>query len=173
MSADDTPAGSTPEPVLPPPVAEPEAPETTSSPPTPRSVSRGASLSRWIPKGPPGLTVLSLDGQWLKVLHVQGRTFARTVTALIAHRIEGMNEPDVLTWLQEAWASSHLEAGTVLIANPSHLTTTRVFTLPATDPAEIREIVELQAEKHTPYAKEEILTDRIFDALRGFRRNFT
>ena len=52
----------------------------------------------------------------------------------------------------------------VLIANPTHLCTVRLFSLPSTDPKEIRDIVELQAEKHTPYAKEEILTDfRIID----------
>jgi Tfp pilus assembly protein PilN len=47
----------------------------------------------------------------------------------------------------------------VLVANPAHLTTARLFSLPSIDPKEIRDIVQLQAEKHTPYAKEEILTD--------------
>jgi hypothetical protein len=35
----------------------------------------------------------------------------------------------------------------------------RLFSLPSTDPKEIRDIVDLQAEKHTPYAKDEVLTD--------------
>jgi hypothetical protein len=45
------------------------------------------------------------------------------------------------------------------------------LTLPSVDPVEIRDIVALQAEKHTPYTKEEILTDfRILDSDRGYSR---
>ncbi len=114
-------------------------------------------LRRWMPKGAPGLTVLYVDGRWLKLLHAQGSWMTRTITMLLAHPIEGMNDEEILAWLRQACGPLH--PGTVLIANPSHLTTTRLFTLPSTDSKEIRDIVELQAEKHTPYAKEEILTD--------------
>ena len=116
-------------------------------------------LAQLIPKSAPGLTILLIDGRWVKLLHAQGRASSRTVTTLLAHPIEGQSDEDVLHWLRQACAARAIEPGTVLVANPSHLTTTRLFTLPATDPREIRDIVELQAEKHTPYAKEEILTD--------------
>jgi len=105
------------------------------------------------------VTVVSIDGRWLKVLRAAGWQSARRITTLLAHPIEGLTDDQVLAWLKQACAAHHLDAGPILIANPSHLTTTRLFTLPATDPVEIRDIIDLQAEKHTPYAKEEILTD--------------
>ncbi|MBI3322555.1 MAG: pilus assembly protein PilM [Candidatus Omnitrophica bacterium] len=104
-------------------------------------------------------TIVIAGDQWLKVLHASGRGANRKVDALLAHPIAGMSEEEVHAWLKQAWTERGLEPGEVLLANPSHLTTVRLFALPSTDPNEIRDIVELQAEKHTPYAKEEILTD--------------
>ena len=114
-----------------------------------------AMLGQLAPRGAHGLTVLFIDGRWLKLLQVAGGR----ISTLLAQPIEGMSDEEILVWLREACQQRGFEAGTVLVANPSHLTTTRLFTLPSTDPVEIRDIIELQAEKHTPYAKEEILTD--------------
>lgn len=130
-----------------------------------RAASRGLlvslprRISQWIPKGSQGLTVLSVDAKWLKLLHAVGRQSHQTVTMLMAQPIEGMTDEDILRWLSDTCASTGFEPGPVLIANPAPFTTTRLFHLPSTDPIEIHDIVELQAEKHTPYTKEEILTD--------------
>ncbi len=115
---------------------------------------------RWIPKGLiQSRTVISLGDQYLKLVHAVGHGASWTVDAVLAHPIAGMSEEEILAWLKETGISKGLEPGAVLIANPSHLTTVRLFTLPSVNRNEIRDIVELQAEKHTPYAKEEILTD--------------
>lgn len=106
-----------------------------------------------------GLTVLSVEERWIKLLQWTGRGARRNITTLLAHPIDGMSDEEVLSWLKEAALVQPIDSTAVLIANPTHLTTARLFTLPSTDPTEIREIVELQAEKHTPYAKEEILSD--------------
>jgi Tfp pilus assembly PilM family ATPase len=116
-------------------------------------------MQQLMPAGPPGLTVVVMDGRWVKVLQATGRQTHRTITLLLAHPIEGLSDEDVIAWLREACAAARFEPGSILLGNPAYLTTTRLFTLPSTDPSEIRDIVALQAEKHTPYAKEEILTD--------------
>jgi len=69
------------------------------------------------------------------------------------------NPLELVTTLRERCRVQGIEPESVLIANPSPLTTTRVFSVPSADWREIRDIVDLQAEKHTPYSKEEILTD--------------
>ena len=90
---------------------------------------------QFVPSGVQGLTVLSLDGQWLRLLHSLGRTSSRrTITTLLAHPIQDMSDQDVLAWLKQACAAKGIEVGAVLIANPSHLTTARLFTLPSVDP---------------------------------------
>lgn len=105
------------------------------------------------------LTVLSVGDRWLKAVHATGRPPARKVDAVLIQSVVGMDDEQILGWFRQEWSSRGLEPGQVVVANPSHLTTVRPFTLPSTDPKEIRDIVELQAEKHTPYAKEEILCD--------------
>src|SRR3989338_5034721 len=105
------------------------------------------------------VTVLSVDGQWLKLLHAARTPRGRTVTSLIALPMQDVSLPDLVMALRARCQAQGVEPESVLIANPSHLTTTRVFSVPSSDWREIRDIVDLQAEKHTPYSKEEILTD--------------
>ena len=117
--------------------------------------SLGAGLST----ASQSLTAISLDGQWLKLLHAEGPPRGRRITKLLACPVQGSSPEDILQQLRKACEAEGLAPKDVLIANPTHLSTTRLFSLPSTDPKEIRDIVELQAEKHTPYAKEEVLTD--------------
>jgi type IV pilus assembly protein PilM len=135
-------------------------------------LSLPARISQLVPHEAPGATVISIDGKWLKLLHAVGRGSGKTVTTLLARSIEGMSPEELLQWLKETCQAKGLAPSSVLVANPSHLTTTRLFSLPSIDPKEIQDIVELQAEKHTPYAKEEILTDfRIIETDRsGYSR---
>ena len=121
----------------------------------PRQLAK--SLGRWMPGVGSRLTVLLLDGRWLKALQVEGRT----ITHLLTCPVEGKGPEEVLKIFHDACQAEGMAVGETLIANPTHLSTIRLFTLPSVDPNEVRDIVELQAEKHTPYAKEEILTDFI------------
>ncbi len=104
---------------------------------------------------------MTVGDSWLKLLHATGAGASSKVDALLALPINGLSDEQVVDQLRQALAAKGLTPHEVLIANPAHLTTVRLFTLPSTDPKEIRDIVELQAEKHTPYAKEEILTDSL------------
>lgn len=52
--------------------------------------------------------------------------------------------------------AQHLKPSKILISFPSRQLTTRILSLPSTDPAEIQDIVDLQAVKQTPYSREEI-----------------
>jgi Tfp pilus assembly PilM family ATPase len=105
------------------------------------------------------VTILSLDGQWLKLLQAEGPPKSRRITKFAACPVQGSSSEEILQLLRKAAAEEGIVPADVLVANPTHLSTIRLFSLPSTDPKEIRDIVDLQAEKHTPYAKEEILTD--------------
>ena len=124
----------------------------------PRNLARALSV-RMAGAVPRVTTVIALDGQWLKLLQADGPPKARRITKLLAVGIEQAGTEQIQRAFREACTVEGLSAGEVLIANPTHLCTVRLFSLPSTDPKEIRDIVELQAEKHTPYAKEEIITD--------------
>lgn len=116
-------------------------------------------LGAWLPKEPKGLVVLSMDGRWLKLLHGVHHRAHFTATAVLATPIADMNDEALQAWLKEAARAHDFHGCQVMVAHPSHLTTTRLFTLPSVNPKEIWNMVELQAEKHTPHAKDEIITD--------------
>lgn len=127
------------------------------------------AVARWLGRltaggAPQGMTVIALDGQWLKLLQVEGPIHGRQVTKVLACPVERLDPAALQQAFMEACATEGVTPRDVLVANPTHLCTIRLFSLPSVDPKEIRDIVDLQAEKHTPYAKEEILTDfRIID----------
>jgi len=117
------------------------------------------TLSRVMPAATHDTTVLALDGQWLKLLYVQGLGPARRITKALALPVQGLSADEIHRQIREVVATEAWQPGELLIASPTHLCTVRLFSLPSTDPKEIRDIVELQAEKHTPYAREEVLLD--------------
>lgn len=120
----------------------------------PRNLAK--SLALWRPGGAAHeTTVIALDGQWLKLVTAEGHRIVK----VLACPVQGFGPEEILRTFQEACTAEGVVPHEVLVANPTHLCTVRLFSLPSTNPKEIRDIVDLQAEKHTPYAKEEILTD--------------
>jgi Tfp pilus assembly PilM family ATPase len=108
---------------------------------------------------PGARTVVSLDSQWLKLVHTMPAAQGRVIQKVFAESVTGLGDVEIATLLAEKLGHKHgFDPGHVSISNPSQFTTVRVTSLPSTDPAEIRQIVDLQAERYTPYAKEEILT---------------
>ena len=125
---------------------------------TPRNLAK--SLNRWLPQTvSQGASVLALDGQWLKLLQVEGLAGVRRITKLLACPVEGKSVEEIAKTFRETCETEGIVPRDLLIGTPTHLSTVRLFSLPSTDLHEIRDIVELQAEKHTPYAKDEVLTD--------------
>jgi Tfp pilus assembly PilM family ATPase len=92
-------------------------------------------------------------------LQVEGPPQARAIRKLFACPVAGKSPEEVEKTFSQQCATEGVAPTDVLVGNPAHLCTVRLFSLPSTDQQEIRDIVELQAEKHTPYAKEEIVTD--------------
>lgn len=63
------------------------------------------------------------------------------------------------------------EPSAVNIILPSHLVITKSIEIPSVDPEEIRRIVDLQAGRHTPYSREEVIIDHV--RIGSYRRNYT
>ena len=54
---------------------------------------------------------------------------------------------------------------------PAHLTIAKNIEIPSLDPDEIKEIIDLQAGRHTPYSRGEIIIDYI--NIGTYRENYT
>ena len=115
-----------------------------------RRVARVASV---------GTTVVSVDETAFKLVRVAHTVQGRLVTAVqVIPLPAGAEEPPEMA-IRTALGAARVALGSVWVAIPSYATTVRLLTLPSTNPQEIRDIVDLQLEKHTPHAREEILAD--------------
>lgn len=89
---------------------------------------------------------------WLKMAAVrEGQAIA-----LEASMIEGDSDLDISQKITAFLKKEGLKPTEVILSHPSHNLTTRILSLPSVDPKEIRDIVDLQAVKQTPYSREEI-----------------
>jgi Tfp pilus assembly PilM family ATPase len=98
--------------------------------------------------------VVEIGEVWLKLALAKESRLA----AFEASMVEGASDLDIAQKLMEFMKKEGVKPGEVLIAHPSHNLTMRILSLPSVDPKEIKDIVDLQAVKQTPYGRDEITT---------------
>ncbi len=104
-------------------------------------------------------TYVSLDKNYLKILHAESTAKDRTVTTLLAEPLSGVPSREWPTLLQEAVTSRNIRLNSLTIALPRHKVMLRYMRLPTTDNSEIDSMVSFEIAKQTPYAQEEIVSD--------------
>jgi hypothetical protein len=107
----------------------------------------------------------------LKIVHLRIMPQKEEVLNLIQKDISGLSDIDIsqtLLGIIDTIFTKHLEV--VDIINPSSVITKNIE-IPSIDPKEIKEIVSLQAGRHTPYSREEIIVDYI--NLGIYRKNYS
>ncbi len=114
---------------------------------------------------------IEIGATHLKIAHVRSTGLRREVVDLIAQEIREMNDEDVAAFIKRSTASLNLKDPVVYLSVPLHAVITRSIEIPSRDPEEIKEIVNLQASRHTPYSRSEIIID--MSTLGVVRENYT
>lgn len=96
---------------------------------------------------------------------------ALNVQDVCAKDIREVAEEDLPRTIEAAVRELNVRKARMFCFIPSHLVTTKNIEIPSLDPQEIRSIIDLQAGRHTPYAREEILVGYI--SICVFQRNYT
>lgn len=102
--------------------------------------------------------VLEIGEEWLKMVGVDEMAGARKVRCLAVEPVKGIPDLDLARKITQFLQLHKFKPQRVILSQPAHQVTTRILALPSTDPQEIKDIVELQAVKQTPYTREEITT---------------
>lgn len=128
-----------------------------------------------IPKPPAqaahDLVGIDLNDEFLKIVHVKSSRMKREVAHLAAKEIRGMTEEDVSAQIQKKLFSWGLKNPRAFVTVPMHTVVIRSIEIPSLNPDEIREIVNLQASRHTPYSRSDIIIDTL--DLGVVRDNYT
>lgn len=93
------------------------------------------------------------------------------VVSLSSHNISGLSDPDISKLLKSAVASLGAKSPEATDIIPSSQVITKNIEVPSTDPQEIRDIINLQSGRHTPYSREEIIVDYL--DIGTYRQSYT
>ncbi len=117
------------------------------------------------------LVGFDLDEEHLKMVHVHLSKLKREVVGIAYKEIRGLADEEVGAFIQSSLKDWGLKSPRAFITIPLYPVITRSIEIPSRDPVEIREIVNLQASRHTPYSRAEIIIDTL--PLGVVRENYT
>lgn len=123
------------------------------------------------PKKASDLVGVHLHDDRLKLAHVRIGSLKREVADLASFDIRGMQDSEISALIRKTLAELKIVEPKAFLTVPLHTVITRSIEIPSRDPEEIREIVNLQASRHTPYARSEIVIDVLH--IGTVRENYT
>ncbi|MCK5012454.1 MAG: pilus assembly protein PilM [Candidatus Omnitrophica bacterium] len=114
---------------------------------------------------------VSLSTDNLKLAYAKISPTRKELVDLVSYEIQGLSDDEITKSIQSSLDSLKLYEPEVIVTVPSHATIAKNIEIPSLDAREIREIVDLQAGRHTPYSREEIVIDYI--NIGAYRENYT
>jgi len=97
----------------------------------------------------------------LKLAHVRISGGKKEVVNLLTRNIIGLADIDVAKTINTSFYELRAKDPEIINTIPFNLVITKNIEIPSIDPKEIRDIINLQAGRHTPYSRDEIIVDYI------------
>lgn len=102
-----------------------------------------------------------LGDEVLKVAYLGAAGSSLKLNQAAKRDIHGLLETDLPKAVQALLSSMNVRRGRAVVIVPANQATTKNIEIPSRDPLEIKSIINLQAGRHTPYSREEILISYI------------
>jgi type IV pilus assembly protein PilM len=107
------------------------------------------------------LVGIDFSGNNLKFAHARISSNKREVINLSSRDISGLADADISKVIRSGYGELGAKNPQIINIIPPHLVITKNIEIPSVNEKEIREIINLQAGRHTPYSREEIIVDYI------------
>lgn len=117
-----------------------------------------------------GTISICLGDEGIKIAYLEVTGFPKLSHAA-KRDLHGLSETDLPKAVQSLLASRNVRLGRAIVVIPSNQATTKNIEIPSRDPVEIKSIINLQAGRHTPYSREEILVS--FITIGVYQTNYT
>ncbi len=115
--------------------------------------------------------VVSFSEECLKIAHIKISASEKRVVAVVKKDVHGVTPEELPKITRALLTDLGLSKPTAICALAASAVTTKNIEVPSVDSAEIKSIIDLQAGRHTPYSREEILIGYI--TIGVFQRNYT
>jgi Tfp pilus assembly PilM family ATPase/Tfp pilus assembly protein PilN len=107
----------------------------------------------------------------LKLAYVKASAHRKEIAGLSVRNVAGLSDEEIAKLTKASLGEFKTKRPVIIDVIPSHSAITKNIEIPSTNPQEIREIINLQASRHTPYSREEIIIDHI--DLGSYKRSYT
>jgi Tfp pilus assembly PilM family ATPase len=97
----------------------------------------------------------------LKFVHAVISLNKMEIAGILTRNTSGLTSDDIANAVRATATEFKAKSPGVISVIPSHAVITKNIEIPSTDPREIKEIISLQAGRHTPYSRDEIIADYI------------
>jgi len=114
---------------------------------------------------------IQIGGGGLRIAYTRQRGPHKEIVDVYGYDIGGLKEDAVADKIKVFLKGARVSNPYVVLVIPAHLAITKNIEIPSQDPKEIADIMNLQAARHTPYAREEIIID--YKAIGTYRANYT
>jgi len=114
---------------------------------------------------------ISLTDEILKLVHVRGSGDGPKVVNVAKADLKDSSEEEKIEIIKSTLGEFDLKKAEAVAVVPSASTITKNIEIPSTEPEEIKSIIDLQAGRHTPFSREEILIGYINIGVHS--RNYT
>jgi Tfp pilus assembly protein PilN len=116
-------------------------------------------LAKLIQKQEQIITVFQIDNNWLRLIQVKVLKREKKVSMIRAIDIASLSDEDITKKVSSLALELKINSRYLILSIPRHFTTTRNLDLPSANPLEIKDMIELQIGKQTPYASDEVVKD--------------
>ena len=107
------------------------------------------------------LVGIEIGSEHFKLIQLKDALNKRELVNLISRPIAGLPDIEVSKIIKASLEELKLKNPRIITVIPAHQVITKNIEIPSIDHNEIQEIVNLQASRHTPYSREEIIVDYI------------
>ena len=120
-----------------------------------------AKLAPLVNRNAQELVGIDLGSNNLKLVHVRFSANKREVVRIVTCNINGLSDHDLTKAISSAFHDLKINKPLLINFVPTNIVITKNIEIPSTNPEEIKDIINLQAGRHTPYSRDEIIVDYI------------
>lgn len=114
---------------------------------------------------------VDFSGNNLKICHIKVSLNKKEVINLLNFDIIGLSDNDIAKAIEVAIGGLKGKKIDIIDVIPAHLAITKNIEIPSIEQREIKEILNLQAGRHTPFSREEIIVDYV--ELGTYKHSYT
>ncbi|MFH1478835.1 MAG: pilus assembly protein PilM [Candidatus Omnitrophota bacterium] len=107
------------------------------------------------------LVGIDFSGNKLKFIHIKASPGKEELINILTHDINSLSDIELSNTIKALFAKLGTKNPEIIAIVPSYMVITKNIEIPSTDPREIKEIINLQASRYTPYSREEVMVDYI------------